>query len=184
VAVCHAVNGKGNTGNGYNYIEVSPAAAEQHKQHRGDLVPAPNRDCLVPEAAIMASMSLPSSTTTTAPTVTAEAEAPVSATSTTELDTTASVPEATAALAATGTETQPGVTTGPPRTGSPAPADPTTTEIAVETSTTAPMVSEADTTASSAPTEPPVTTAATEPPIAEPHSGWGRRRLWLGALTD
>ena len=46
--MCHRVEGSGNTGNGYNLIVVDEAEAQVHALHRGDLVPAPNRQCAVP----------------------------------------------------------------------------------------------------------------------------------------
>jgi hypothetical protein len=50
IPVCHAVDGEGNTGNGYDLIEVGLAGVVVHLQHPGDLVPAPNRACLLVEA--------------------------------------------------------------------------------------------------------------------------------------
>lgn len=45
--ICHRVNGRGNTGNGYNLMTVTDAQLERHRQHPGDLIPAPNGFCLV-----------------------------------------------------------------------------------------------------------------------------------------
>lgn len=46
-AICHKVDGRGNTGNGYNLIVVEDRQLERHRQHAGDLIPAPNGFCLV-----------------------------------------------------------------------------------------------------------------------------------------
>lgn len=45
--ICHKVAGAGNTGNGYNLITVNDRQLARHRQHEGDLIPAPNGFCLV-----------------------------------------------------------------------------------------------------------------------------------------
>jgi FecR protein len=104
IALCHAVGGGGNTGNGYDYLEVSAEAAKAHAAHSGDLIPAPNRQCevAVAMAVVAPTVQPPSTTTTTVPAPPAAAAAPVA-----EL--------ATAAPASTATAAEPAVTTAPRR---------------------------------------------------------------------
>jgi hypothetical protein len=48
IDICHAVEGEGETGNGYNFITVDDDATYGgHGDHEGDLIPAPNAQCLV-----------------------------------------------------------------------------------------------------------------------------------------
>lgn len=43
--ICHKVEGRGNTGNGYNLITVNDRQLERHRQHPGDIIPAINGFC-------------------------------------------------------------------------------------------------------------------------------------------
>jgi FecR protein len=73
VAICHQVEGRGNTGNGYNYLVVGESAAEAHtNQHVGDFIPDPlNEECVTDQAEIIRTSVPPSTTTTTEPVVAA-----------------------------------------------------------------------------------------------------------------
>jgi hypothetical protein len=42
--ICHKVNGRGNTGNGFDLISIGNVGG--HANHGGDLIPAPNGLCL------------------------------------------------------------------------------------------------------------------------------------------